>query len=869
MSGTAVAARLARREVTRRPWRSLVVLALVVLPVVLLTALIIMVRTNERTWTERFAERSGTEDLVVYPGGTVWDPTTGDHVPAPTFGPDDFPDGSRLVEFELLSERIRTVDRDRHWGEISTRPLTDPISDGLLDRLDGRYPRTSDEVLLTPRLASALKVAVGDTLELDRPAELAFTVVGIAEQPGSLNDATMFIGTEDDPDVLRSLGAGTYGRLLVDLPPEFERDHALLAGVLEAGGSSRYLADSWNRDGDGAQVAIVWTWIGGAVAFTILGVVIAAAFAVTARRQLRLIGQLMGNGADERTLRATLFLQGTVIGLVGGVLGVAGGVIGLHLFQPLVETLVSRRLDGFDVRATDLLPVVAIATLAATIAAVIPARTAVRTSVLQALAGRRPVGPYPNRLVARGAAAAIGGLVLLAVATAGAAASGSIDGTGSSTIFILTGIAGAIAVLLGTCAMAPAIIARLEPLAGSLRGTARLAARSVARQRTRTGAVVAAIAVVAAGAVAGSTAWLTEEARSSDQWSYSMPDDLVSITYNEILLGEEESTVLSDTVPAEMVAEVMAVLPDARQIANRHAVVRTDASDAPLDHRGESWFQVADDDFVAAVDLHPAARAALAEGKVVHLGWYDDTGYATGEGTTDLIDRDGNVVGQVPAVHLPQLAGPFHLPLISPSLADELGLVIADGPVLLRTPEPMSGDQMDQLTDLAVDFIYDTEGGAWEPGTIQTQVHLAHPYESFEPSRALINAAIIGAATLLSLGVVALGLSLSAAETRDERDVLAAVGARPRSLRRLAGAKAAVLSSTGTLIGIPLGFIPVLVVTRAASVDRFDAITPVFPWMQVGLLVVVVPVIATLVTIGASGIALKVRPVTASTMAFD
>jgi hypothetical protein len=34
MSGTAVAARLARREVVRRPWRSLMVLLLVMLPVV-------------------------------------------------------------------------------------------------------------------------------------------------------------------------------------------------------------------------------------------------------------------------------------------------------------------------------------------------------------------------------------------------------------------------------------------------------------------------------------------------------------------------------------------------------------------------------------------------------------------------------------------------------------------------------------------------------------------------------------------------------------------------------------------------------------------------------------------------------------------
>ena len=173
------------------------------------------------------------------------------------------------------------------------------------------------------------------------------------------------------------------------------------------------------------------------------------------------------------------------------------------------------------------------------------------------------------------------------------------------------------------------------------------------------------------------------------------------------------------------------------------------------------------------------------------------------------------------------------------------------------------------MADLNDDLYYEYGSAAVEAGDTQTQVWIQHPYESFEASRALVTAAIIGVATLLSLGVVALGLSLSAAETRDERDVLAAIGARPRALRRLAGAKAAVLSSTGTLIGIPLGFIPVVVVTRAASLDRFEPISPVFPWLQVGLLVIVVPVIATLATIAASGIALRVRPVTASTMAFD
>ncbi|MGY6502566.1 MAG: FtsX-like permease family protein [Acidimicrobiales bacterium] len=874
MSGTSVAARLARREVVRRPWRSLVVLALIVFPVMFLTTLTVMVRTNERTWPERFGAGAGTEDLVIDDGRVMVDPETGAESDLAAVASDLIPEGSEILVFDVLSERIRTVDGHRTYGQLSTRPLHHPMSDGLLDRLQGRYPRTSDEALLTTRLARELKVGVGDTLELNRPADVTLTVVGIAERPGDLNEPVLFLGSDDDPEVLRSMGRGATARTLVDLPVESETDLAILAPVVDAGGQARHLPPGWQFDGTGAQVAIVWTWIGGAVAFTILGVVIAAAFAVTARRQLRLIGQLMGNGADDTTLRATLFLQGTVLGLVGAVIGVVAALVGLVVFQPVMETVIARRIAAYDMRVADLLPIIVIATVAATVAAVIPARTAVRTTVLQALAGRRPVGPYPARLVARGAVAAVGGLILLAVATAGAAASSrSMDG-GDTTIFILTGIAGSIAVLLGTCAMAPALIARLEPLAGSLRGTARLAARSIARQRTRTGAVVAAIAVVAAGAVAGSTAWMTEEARSGDRYAWSMPGDLVVLDYREYLVSDtedeagEEWTLISTTAPPELITEVQSVVPDLRPITNRQAFARTDDTAAPIEARGESWFQIVDDEWAEAWEIGREGRDALADGHVVQHLWSSD--YLSVDGTAEtytVIDEHGDVVAEVPTTII-VTPGETSIPMISLETAQDLGLTVVEGPATFRAAADFTSDQMDVLADLSDDLNYEYNAG-WSPGDVSTSAYLMHPYESFEASRALITAAIIGAATILSLGVVALGLSLSAAETRDERDVLAAIGARPRALRRLAGAKAAVLSSTGTLIGIPLGFIPVVVVTRAASVDRFDAITPVFPWVQVVLLVIAVPVIASLATIAASAIALRLRPVTASTMAFD
>jgi len=43
----------------------------------------------------------------------------------------------------------------------------------------------------------------------------------------------------------------------------------------------------------------------------------------------------------------------------------------------------------------------------------------------------------------------------------------------------------------------------------------------------------------------------------------------------------------------------------------------------------------------------------------------------------------------------------------------------------------------------------------------------------------------------------------------------------------------------------------------------------VFPWLVVALLVVALPIVAGIVTTAASGIALRLRPVRISTMAYD
>jgi len=98
---------------------------------------------------------------------------------------------------------------------------------------------------------------------------------------------------------------------------------------------------------------------------------------------------------------------------------------------------------------------------------------------------------------------------------------------------------------------------------------------------------------------------------------------------------------------------------------------------------------------------------------------------------------------------------------------------------------------------------------------------------------------------VLALLVVAIGLALAAAESCDERDVLAVLGAPPRTLRRTNGGKAFLLTLLGGAVAVPVGLLPVAVVTRVAR----DGFPVVVPWRTIGLVVVAVLLLAAAVRV--------------------
>jgi putative ABC transport system permease protein len=102
--------------------------------------------------------------------------------------------------------------------------------------------------------------------------------------------------------------------------------------------------------------------------------------------------------------------------------------------------------------------------------------------------------------------------------------------------------------------------------------------------------------------------------------------------------------------------------------------------------------------------------------------------------------------------------------------------------------------------------------------------------------------ALAGAAALVTLLGVAISVALSAAEGRADLATLAAVGAPPRRRRALAAAQALLIAGLGCGLGVAFGSFVAYTARAATGAPGF-----VVPWANLGVTIVVVPLLAMLV----------------------
>lgn len=814
MSGLALAFRLARREVRRRPGRTLLVTLLVALPVAGMVVALVLFETDRRTPAERWRLDHGAADAVLpsVEGGAA-------------SVAEELPDGARVVLHRWGWAHLRTAGGEAVDLVVWELDAADPLTDGMVDLVAGRFPAAPHEVAVSPALAAELDLGVGDRLEVRRPAEVDLAVVGLVEDPQAL--ARPLAVTPPGGDLAATHRRPTAWTGLVDLP---DGAPAGVTGLL----LRRDVTDQPAAGGP----AVPWPYVLGGVALTVAGIVVSAAFAAGARRQLVTLGQLSANGAPERLLRTTLVLQGTVTGLVGALAGVALGAAVLATSRDRIEHLLGRRLGPYDVDPLQVAVAAGVGVVAASLAALVPARSVARVPTLAALAGRRPLPPVRRRVMAAGAGAVAVGLALLGIAVAGNSATAR-AGSGSTELWALVGVVGGVLQLLGACALSPALVARLEPLAGRARGTWRLAARGLARERVRTGAVVSAVAAALGLAVTVSALVAGGEASRA-----RFPDlsDRVVLAGVRDLAGDAGSADAHRPPDDDVAAALAGLLPGAEALTLH-------AAGEPGDWPGGRVPLIADDATVAALDLGDAVTSALDEHGLVALR------PLAGEPSVVLPDGSERPLVVADAAHS---AGPHWPVLVSPELAGDLGLEPVPAALALVAGTALTDDQVDDVRALAEDWQFEH---AMSPAWLDVWVHEAPT----GPTPAQIEVLLSTVALVVAGLVVAAGLALAAADARDERDVLTVVGAGPGALARAAGARAWLLAGLGAVMAVPFGLLPVAVYVAVHD----GTMELVVPWRTVGLVAVALPVALAAAAAATSAAVQRLRPVRVSTAVFD
>lgn len=502
MSSWKPLARLAWRDVRRRPLRTTLIALVVAIPVVVITMVNIGMHaaTDESYLDMQFGRTEGRTEVY---GDVDVD--------------NRFADADAVVERRRAGlatdatspdDEMRVVIADA--GDVFSPSLT-----GVYELVDGRVPGDA-ELTVSGALRRESGIDVGDVVYVGRDRR-AFDVVGIHQRRNALGVASIALSSMDT--------GGTLG--LLDQTVAYYTD---VETLISAGsdstpgsfGSGYFLRADQQLDRVPAEVRF-GVQMGSAAFLIVLALLISSAFASGARRQLREVGLIAANGADPRQVRRAFALQGAITALAGLALGWTIVIVAVVAGRDLIDRLVGERVS-YGVVPVDLLVSALLVVGAGTLAAWWPARVVARTPLLSALAGRRPTRPASPGMPLAGVV--LGGIGIALVLT------GLGAGTANGNL-VIVGIVSLIVAVTVTSSWLVSVTGRLL---GRFGGVLRVTGRNLDRQRTHTGPLVASIAAATTLGVLGVVAASTEASnrsidvyRSAGVW-WSGDSDVAAVT---------------------------------------------------------------------------------------------------------------------------------------------------------------------------------------------------------------------------------------------------------------------------------------------------------------------------------------------------
>lgn len=879
MTGWSPALRIARRELLRAKGRTLLVLAMVLVPVAAVVCLSTLLRTSEVDVVEGLPRNLGEASarLDVAGGVVEQDPllrSTSHYDSAPPPTPEallaELPAGSRLLEVRDFqpSVAVQVGDRLRRVSVVAV-DLGDSALRGPYRVLDGRAPTGETEVAVTRELVEG-GLAIGSSVEL--PAGRR-TVTGIVEQPRDYGSSQAVLGTLAavgvDADVpatryyvtgpavqwdvvqqLNSLGLIVLSKdVVLDPPPASE--------VPEIVGSS--------------DQGVTFAIIGLIAVMAVLEVALLAgpAFAVGARRQRRGLALLAATGGEPAHVRRVVLAQGLLVGVVAAAVGAPLGLAVAALARAPLTRWAGAEWGPYDVGWLDVALVVLVGAATALLAALAPAWVMARQPVVAALQGRRVTTAGAGR-------PALLGLVLLGIGLAVTLGALRDDGRFSYDGYAELGVAaGAIPTVLGAVLLAPAALSLVGRLAGRLPLALRFAVRDADRQRGRTAPAVAAIAATVAGVIALGTASSSDATQNRDTYRPSGPAGVAVVTGDRDTDWTAVRAAATNALPGEQVGVVRG-LPQQWQPGPGGFVETQVCRVAERSDQGRCYDLVPDygaslgSDLLVGADsldrLAPllqetavrSARAVLAGGGVLVASPVLEPGEQVELRRTRFTAQpDGTERAEVLAAvtaeagRLPVRGGfaPARA-VVSERVAAELGGPVTVG---LLLGEELSRDDESALGEavLAVDdAVY---------------VQVERGYDGRADRTVVLVLSLVAGGLVLAGTLAATALALS--EARPDLSTLGQVGARPRTRKAVAAGYALVLGLVGAVLGVLAGLIPGIAVsvplTRgyADSGFSYGPLTDVppdrdfvvdLPWLLIALVLVVLPLVSAAVAAAAT-----------------
>ena len=322
--------RLAVRDIGRHKMRSLLIVMLIALPVAVMSGLGVLLRSDGSISANQVLTNYGDADMIISPMSN-WDGHCSQQGLTNAYCADSAePDAhQRALQQEALTNLklpghelhlLRTIEASVSW-RLATLPATVKAMDlatmrpHRMELPRGPMP-TGNNIWVTTRAAKDYGWSVGSRVTVNRHR---YTVTGVVREGWSGPGPVIWVAP--DSPLARGGELSYYVNGVSLTKQQVKQLNASGLGVAD-----RRAEESVNQDDTSERDMFALTLAAGVLSAIVVATIAAAAFAIGARQQRRMLALLGITGAARRDLMAVMIYQGLLLGLAGALLGVGLGV---------------------------------------------------------------------------------------------------------------------------------------------------------------------------------------------------------------------------------------------------------------------------------------------------------------------------------------------------------------------------------------------------------------------------------------------------------------------------------------------------------------------------------------------------------------